>query len=239
MKQSAQEPGFRNNLRSSCFGHFRHVRQRIDHIICACNAFVKAAPFVFNVVIGWLVAVGLEGLVVGVLRAMRVQNLLERAKLKNIIDRLGVPLDISVIVGWLIKWFFIIVFLITAADILQWTSVTLFLRTILFYIPNVIIAVFILFSGVVIAHAVSVVILHTITASGVAPAQPLATLAKWSIVVFSILAALTQLGIATELIQIVFTGFVFMVSLAGGLAFGLGGRDEAARIVERIRKSFI
>lgn len=193
---------------------------------------------VLIVVIGWLIAVGLEGLVVGILRALRVQQLLERAKLRNIVDRLGITFDVSIVIGWLVKWFFIIVFLITAADILQWASVTLFLRTILFYIPNVIIAVFILFSGVVVAHAVSTLILHTITASGVAPAQPLAAVARWSIVIFSILASLTQLGIATELIQIVFTGIIFMVSLAGGLAFGLGGRDEAARILERIRKSF-
>lgn len=190
------------------------------------------------VIVGWLIAVGLEGLVVGVLRTLHIQQLLERAKLRNFIDRVGIPFDMSIVIGWLVKWFFIIVFLITAADILQWASVTIFLRTILFYIPNVIIAVFILFAGVVIAHAVSTVILHTIKASGAAPALPLSNVAKWAVITFSVLAALTQLGIATELIQIVFTGFVFTVSLAGGLAFGLGGRDEAARVLENIRKKF-
>ncbi len=190
-------------------------------------------------IVGWIIAVGLEGLVVGLLRALRLPHAMERFHAKAFMERLGITMDIASILGWLVKWFFIIVFLMTAADILQWVSVTAFLRTILFYIPNVIIAVVILFAGAVIAHAVSTVVLHAVKASGVMPATVLASVAKWAVLIFSALAALAQLGIATELIHILFTGFVFMVALAGGLAFGLGGKEQAGIILEKIRKSFL
>ncbi|MBI5135084.1 hypothetical protein HZA86_02525 [Candidatus Uhrbacteria bacterium] len=191
-------------------------------------------------VIGWMVAVGLEGLVVGLLHAIKIPEGLSKFHPRATFQRLGLSVDVATIVGWLVKWFFIIVFLITAADILQWESVTGFLRTILFYVPNVIIAVIILFAGSVVAQATSAVVLHAVKASGVMPSSPiLAAVAKWAVIVFSVLAALSQLGIATELVQILFTGFVFMVALAGGLAFGLGGKEQAGILLERLRKGIL
>ena len=64
----------------------------------------------------------------------------------------------------------------------------------------------------------------------------LSWLPKWALVIFALLAALTQLNIASELIQILFTGIVIMFALAGGLAFGLGGKDEAAKWLESMKK---
>jgi hypothetical protein len=61
------------------------------------------------------------------------------------------------------------------------------------------------------------------------------TVAKWAIWITAIMAALTQLGIATSLLQTLFAGVVIALSLAFGLAFGLGGRDAAARTIEKIR----
>ncbi len=186
--------------------------------------------------IGWMIAVGLQGLVVGILRALRVDHVLEKIKLTHVFERAGLHFDLVKLLGWLVKWFFVVVFLITAANILEWNEVTTFLSTILFYIPNVIIAVIILFSGMIVGQAVATFITQAVKASGVTSPGTLGTLARWAIVIFSILAAMTQLGIASELIQILFTGLVFMLAIAGGLAFGLGGRDEAQKILERIRK---
>jgi len=186
--------------------------------------------------VGWMIAVGLQGIVVGVLRALRIDQLLEKMKVHAMFERSGIHFDIIKLLGWLVKWFFVVVFLITAANILEWNQVTTFLQTILFYIPNVIIAVIILFTGMVVAQGVHAFISGAVKASGVTSAGTLASLSKWSIVIFSFLAALTQLGIASELIQILFTGLVFMLAIAGGVAFGLGGKEEAQRILQQIRK---
>ena len=66
-------------------------------------------------------------------------------------------------------------------------------------------------------------------------ARTLASITRWAISVFVILAALNQLGVASDLIRILFTGFVAMLAIAGGIAFGLGGQSSAKDIVEGIR----
>ena len=193
---------------------------------------------VLVLVVGVLIAIGLQGLVIGMLNALKLNDVLKKLKLQPLFEKSGLSLDVAKLIGWLVKWFFIIVFLITAADILQWNEVTMFLRTILFYIPNVIIAVIILLAGLVVAQAVHSLVLHTVSVSGLSSfSGMLSSIAKWSVVVFSFLAALSQLGIASDLIQILFTGFVLMVAIAGGLAFGLGGKDEAGKILEKMRRN--
>jgi hypothetical protein len=64
----------------------------------------------------------------------------------------------------------------------------------------------------------------------------LATISKWSIIIFGLLAALIQLGIATSLVSTIFIGIIAMLSLAGGLAFGLGGKEEAQIILKKMRE---
>ena len=64
----------------------------------------------------------------------------------------------------------------------------------------------------------------------------LANLAKWSIVIFSLMASLIQLYIASSLVQTLFTGFIAMLSLAGGIAFGLGGQDSAKEWLKGLKK---
>ena len=60
--------------------------------------------------------------------------------------------------------------------------------------------------------------------------------AKWAIWIFAVFAALTQLGIAAPFWQTLFTGFVVAFSLAFGLAFGLGGKEAAAKAIDRLGK---
>ena len=64
-------------------------------------------------------------------------------------------------------------------------------------------------------------------------AQIIGEVARWAIIIFTFLAALSQLGVATDLIRILFTGFVAMIALAGGLAFGFGGKDTAEKILKK------
>jgi hypothetical protein len=73
-------------------------------------------------------------------------------------------------------------------------------------------------------------------AAGVMSATLLATISRWAIILFGIFAALIQLGIATSLISTIFIGIVAAISLAAGLAFGLGGKDEAASILRKLRE---
>lgn len=190
---------------------------------------------VFILFVGWAIAVGVSKLVEEILKTLKLDALVERAHVGKMFERAGVKLHVSVFFGWLVKWFFVIVFLVTATDILGWMEITDFLKTILLYIPNVIIAMVILVAGVVLGNLVGRVVEHSVEAAQFESASMVGSISRWALVIFSFLAALHQLRIASELIDVLFTGFVAMLALAGGIAFGLGGRDEAAKILERLR----
>jgi hypothetical protein len=153
-----------------------------------------------------------------------------------VFDHLGTQFKVSTLIGWVVKWFFIVVTLLAVVNILNIPQVSSFLDQVLLYIPNVVVAIIILALGLIAGNFFYNVVNRAATASHMSAAavSGLAALAKWAIVIFALMAALVQLGIAAGLIQILFTGFVAMLALAGGLAFGLGGRDKAARWLDKI-----
>ena len=111
-----------------------------------------------------------------------------------------------------------------------------FLRdVVLLYLPNVIVAALMLLAAALVADALQKIVLSSAKAASLGSASFLGGVTKWAIWVFAILAALYQLGVAGPFVQTLFTGFIAMLSIAGGLAFGLGGKEAAARFVEKLR----
>ena len=186
--------------------------------------------------IGLIIASLLKKLVMRVCDLLKLDMLAEKLEVKQMFQHAGVPLHISSLFGWIVKWFFVVVFLIAATDIMQWSEITSFLQQVVFYLPNVIIAVIILLVGILVANFTRAVIKSAVEAGKLAGADFLATVSRWAILIFSFMAALVQLGIAEELIRILFTGLVAMLALAGGLAFGLGGKEHANHALTRLRK---
>ena len=97
-------------------------------------------------------------------------------------------------------------------------------------------AALILAVGAIVAHTISGIVAGGARAASVPSAKFAGGVAKWAVWIFAILAALSQLGIAGAFAQTLFTGLVAMLALAGGLAFGLGGKESAARYLESLRK---
>ncbi|HYF28788.1 MAG TPA: hypothetical protein VEA36_00280 [Candidatus Paceibacterota bacterium] len=187
-------------------------------------------------VIGWLVGAGLGRLVAQVINSLRVDQALKHAGVERVLDRAGFSLNSGAFVGMLVKWFFIIVFLVASLDVLGLTQVTEFLRgVVLTYIPQVIVAVLVLLVAAVIAEAVERVIAGSARAANIRTANLLGTIARWAIWIFAVLVALDRLGVS-PLVQTLFTGVVVALSLAFGLAFGLGGQAAAARYLDRVRE---
>lgn len=195
---------------------------------------VLGAFFVF--VIGLLVAAVLQRVVKRTVALLRIDELADKLDLKAVFEEAGIRLHIGEFLGWTVKWFFIIVSLIAATDILGWEQVTDYLQEVVLYIPNVIIAVIILLAGILLGNFVRRLVHSSLSAAKLASADMLAGLAKWAIVVFTFMAALVQLQIAPDLIRVLFTGLVAMLALAGGLAFGLGGKDHASRLLDKLQE---
>ena len=195
---------------------------------------VLGAVIIF--VLGIIVAAILRSVVVKLVALLRVDELASRLEIKASFERVGIRLHIGALLGWIVKWFFIVVALIAATDVLGWDQVTDYLQQVVLYIPNVIIAVIILLAGILLANFVRNIVKSAVEAAKLASADFLSGMAKWAILVFSFMAALVQLQIAPDLIRVLFTGLVAMLALGGGLAFGLGGKEHAHRILERLRK---
>ena len=187
-------------------------------------------------IVGVIIASLLGRLVVRISNIIKLDELAAKLEVKRSFEQAGIKLHIGKLLGWIVKWFFIVVALIATADILQWTEVTGFLRDVVLYLPNVIIAVVILLVGVILANFTFTVVKTTVEAAKLSSSAFLAGISKWAILIFAFMAALVQLGIAEDLIRVLFTGLVAMLALAGGLAFGLGGRDQATRFLTRLRK---
>jgi small-conductance mechanosensitive channel len=188
-------------------------------------------------IVGWVIAVALGKLVNQVVRAIRVDKLFQALGAEEPLARAGFRLDSGAFVGGLVRWFLIIVFLIAALDIMGLGQVNLFLReVVLGYLPNVIVAALILIVAAFVADATQKLVVGSAKAAGVPSSHLLGGVTRWSIWTFAILAALYQLGIAGVFAQTLFTGLVAMLAIAGGVAFGLGGKEAAGRFVERMRK---
>jgi len=187
-------------------------------------------------IIGWLAAFLLEKLVDQVVRVIGLQSLSEKIKLEDGIKKAGIKKDFAGLVAAFVKWVILIVAFLAAAEALKLSSIVDFLNNVLAYVPNVAAAAGILLIGVVLANFLASVVASVTKGIEVGYSELLSVLVRWAIIVFAFLAALVQLNVASYLIQTLFTGFVALLAIAGGLAFGLGGKDAAQEFVNKLKK---
>jgi hypothetical protein len=182
--------------------------------------------------IGVIIASILKQIVLGIFKALKIENLLKKY---------GVPearqeFSWSNIFSEIVRWFVIIIFLLPTADIWGLPRVVTILNEFLLYLPNVFVAAIIAVVGFMLGSLAHDLILASIKGVSASSANSIASVTRWAVNVFVILAILNQLGVATDLIRILFTGFVAMLAIAGGIAFGLGGQTSAKDVIEELRK---
>ena len=199
---------------------------------------ILAAVVIF--IIGWVVGIVLYRIVDQVVKVLRIDDALKAAGLNEVAKDAGFTLNIGRFLGTLVQWFIVIVFLVASLDVLGLNRVTIFLQqVVLLYLPQIIVAVLILILAAIVAEAVKNIISSSARAAGAHSGNLAGTVAKYAIWITAVLAVLNQLGVATEFVQTLFTGLVVALSLAFGLAFGLGGKEAAARTIERIRGEIV
>ena len=195
---------------------------------------ILAAAIIF--VIGWIIGMILARVIEQVVDVLRIDDALKSAGVTEAVKDAGFSLNAGRLLGALVKWFVIVVFLVASLEVLGLVRVTTFLQqVVLLYLPQVIVAVLIIILAAIVADIVRNVVTGSARAAGVKQAAMAGAIAKWAIWIFAVLAALNQLGVAAAFWQTLFTGIVVALSLAFGLAFGLGGKEAAARSIERMR----
>jgi len=203
------------------------------------NALLLAVSFVPKFIAGLIII--LIGIIISSILKQVVSGILKALKIEAILRRYGVPeakdgLTWTNIITEIVRWFVIIVFLVPTADIWGLPRVGVLLNEFLLYVPNVFVASIIALVGFVFARLAHDVILASSKGLSAEASSTIASVTRWAIIIFVVLAVLNQLGVARDLVRILFIGFVAMVAIAGGLAFGLGGQGVAREILESIRK---
>jgi hypothetical protein len=186
--------------------------------------------------LGLIVAVALGKAAEKVISVLKIDQVLDKMRVGEKFKQAGLEIHVAKFFGGLVKWFLILVFLMAATDILGLAQVTEFLNSIILYIPNVVVATVILSLAFLLGNFVYSVVRGSTRAAGVMSANLLATITKWAIIIVGMLAAIEQLGIAVSLINTIFIGVIAALSLAAGLAFGLGGKEEAAMVLRKLRE---
>ena len=146
---------------------------------------------------------------------------------------MGIRMDPAGVLGKVVYWFILLIFLIPAADALGLPAVSNILNTLVAYIPNVFVAILVLFLGTLAATFVADLVRGAVASANIGNPGIFAGIARWAIIGFAALVALEQLQITPSLINELFGAVVAAVAIAFGLAFGLGGQDAAQRWLAR------
>ena len=187
-------------------------------------------------IIGWFISIGIGRLITEVLKKIKFNEVFSKGGWKQALDKAEIKVDPAGFFGAIVKWILIIVFLLAAVEILGFVQFAAFLRAVLAYLPNVIVAALIFVVTVILVDIFEKVIRVGVEGIRVGYGQVISAVVKWSIWIFAILAILHQLGIARPFMETLFQGIVAMLVISLGLAFGLGGKDVAAGILQDLKR---
>jgi len=184
-------------------------------------------------VAGWLLAKGAKFTVVRGLRAINFNVLTERAGMDEFLRQGGIRSDTTDIFGQLVYWLVVFAVLVIAFNSLGLTYITDLLGQVVLFVPKVIVALVILAFGAYFAAFVGGTVVTYCRNVGIQDADVLGKLAQYAIVVFVVLIALDQMNVGGDIIRQSFLIILGGIVLALALAFGIGGRDWAAELLER------
>ncbi len=186
-------------------------------------------------VIGWLIAVWIGRLIAEILKRSRFDKIFEKTKWDEALEKAEFKMEMSSFIGGLVKWILVIVFLSAAVEILGLTQFATFLATIVAWLPNIVVAAAIFVVAVIIADFAEKLIKAVVGKMNVKYVNLVGSITRWSIWIFAGLVILSQLGVGSDIIQILVSGFVGLIVVSAAIAFGIGGKDLARETLEDLR----
>ena len=205
----------------------------LSAVLNSLAAFINFIPSLVGglivLVIGLVIAAVVYRVIVTALRTAQIEKYLAKYGITKV-D--GHDVEWSQILAELARWSIIIIFLIPTLEAWRLGAVNNVLNRVILYIPNVIVAVILALVGLVFAKLGYRVTYSASRSLGKDLAHTVALVAQWSLTVFVAFLVLHQLGVAQELLRILFGGMVAMDAIAGGIAFGLGGQETARKVLQ-------
>ncbi|MGG2397925.1 mechanosensitive ion channel family protein [Pseudomonas sp. SH1-B] len=211
-------------------------------LISAMTAlWTKVAGFIPNlfvalvlVLLGFVVAKLLDTLLSKLLGKVGLDRLMMGTGLTKMLGRVGIHASVSTLIGKIVYWFVLLIFLVSAAESLGLQRVSATLDVLALYLPKVFGAALVLLAGVLLAQLVSSLVRGAADGVGLDYAHGLGRVAQGLVIIISISVAIGQLEVKTELLNNVIAIVLISVGLAVALALGLGSRDIASQILAGI-----
>lgn len=187
-------------------------------------------------IFGWIIAKLVKTAAIKLLKLIKLDVVTEKAKIDQFLKDGGSNKSAIDIIGGIIYWLIMLIVILSGLDALGLGVASELFNQIILYIPNVIVAVLALIFGVFLAGFIAQIVSTYLANIGVTNASVIGTIAKYAIILFVVSLSLTQLNIGDELVTNAFLLLFGSVCLALGLAFGLGGKDWAAKMIEKMSK---
>lgn len=187
--------------------------------------------------IGWLIAKLVRAGVRRLLAIAHFDQLAEKTGVEEFLKHGDMQITFSGIISEVTYWLVILIVLVTVTSSLGLTAVADLFNRVVLYLPHIVVAVLIIIFGTLLARFINRMVFAWLRNLGVEGALTISTVAEYGVQIFAVFVALEQLAIGTQLLTTAFAILFGAVCLALALAFGLGGRDWAARNIERWSKN--
>lgn len=186
------------------------------------------------VLVGFVVAKLLDTLLSKLLAKLGLDRLMAGTGLTKMLGRVGIQVPVSSLIGKIVYWFVLLIFLVSAAESLGLDRVSATLDMLALYLPKVLGAALVLLAGVLLAQLLSGIVRGAAEGVGLDYAHSLGRIAQGLVILISISVAIGQLEVKTDLLNNVIAIALISIGLAAALALGLGSRDIAAQIIAGI-----
>jgi len=185
-------------------------------------------------ILGWFVSSWVGWGVAKVLNWLKLNELFARGQWDEALEKAGIKADVSGFLGQICRWIMVLTFLSAAVEILGMVQFASLFSQVVSWLPNAIVVVLLMVVTVIVADILEKIVVASAVKAKVKSANAVALVVRWMIYIFALMAILLQLNIVSPLVQTLFTGLIAVLVIAGGLAFGLGGKDLAKEILEGI-----
>jgi hypothetical protein len=204
------------------------------------NQVATALPQIIGalllLIIGWIIAKVIKNLLVKGLKLIRFSYLTEKAGIEKFLKEGGIKVTAVDIIGTLVYWIVMLLVILATLNSIKLTAASKLFNEIMLFIPNIIVAILILIIGVYLARLISQIITTSLKSMKESTADTIGKISYYAVIVLTVFIILGQLNIATEIVTSAFQIFFGALCLALGLAFGLGGKEWAAEVINKYLK---
>jgi len=205
-----------------------------EKIISLLPALVGALVILL---LGWLLAKILKSALIKLLVAVRFEKFSERSGLSKFLSRGDIKHSFADILGTVFFWIIFLFFIDLAADVLKLSLISNLINSIISFIPNLIAAAVIIIIGVLLSSFFKGVVKVTASSYDLAHRELLAKIVQYLIILFAVAMSLEELGVATHILVNSVLIIIGAIAFGLALAFGLGSKDVAGKIVNKMLES--